>query len=367
MKICSLRLFAAALLCLGAPFFFSCSFAAELQLPHAQREFFSSLPLTTVSHAEIDTGGNPMFRLPDRQEPAKKLTALTRNAPVAKSTAGMWNMTLLYPAYAYLPYPGAAAYEVELLSEYPDDSGSSPSPHRIFSKITALCNVYDPSPRIGTYYWRVRALDKNGAAISDWSFPALQRTSPSDQWQVGLYGDSITHGGGHVTRGPADPAYSYGTYLSFPAVNLAKSGDSMAMLVDRFDRDVVPFHVRTLLIMGGINSIRAGEGAEKVIQGLATLRQKCMDHHIRPILLTLPPINPERIRRVYHEAAAPDWQEALDAVNAYIRRVPHIDTAAPFGEGPLAEDMAFDGLHGDPEMKRIIGAIINARRQELGL
>lgn len=150
-------------------------------------------------------------------------------------------------------------------------------------------------------------------------------------------------------------------------MNLAKSGDSIGMLVARFEKDVLPFHVRTLLIMGGINSIRAGESAASVIQGLETLRQQCMDHHIRPVLLTLPPINPDAIRRIYHEATPADWRETLDKVNAYIRSVPHIDTAAPFGEGDLAEDMAFDGLHGEPEMKRIIAKVINAHRQELGL
>lgn len=362
MQMNVLRFFAAALLFLCAPFPATGPALAAARFNALQRDFISSSPFTNIPHAEIYTSGY-IPRRSEGPELVKNLSVSERAAPVPKSTSGVWNLTLLYPVYSYLPYPEAAAYEVELLSEYP----KSDSVQRIFSKITTLCNVYDPSPRIGTYYWRVRALDASGEAISEWSLPTMQRTSPADLWEVGLYGDSITHGGGHVLYSPSDPAYSYGTYLDFPAVNLAKSGDSMAMLVARFDRDVLPFHVRTLLVMGGINSIRTGKSAASVIQGLEALRQACMDHHIRPILLTLPPINPDALRRIYHEATPSDWRVTLDAVNAYIRSVPHIDTAAPFGEGALAEDMAFDGLHGDPEMKRIIAMVINAHRQELGL
>lgn len=76
-------------------------------------------------------------------------------------------------------------------------------------------------------------------------------------WKVAVYGDSISHGGGHLSFGPADLAYSYESYLDFPTINLSESGDTSEAMVMRFEKDVLPFSPEYLLIMGGTNSLRA--------------------------------------------------------------------------------------------------------------
>lgn len=64
-------------------------------------------------------------------------------------------------------------------------------------------------------------------------------------WKAAVYGDSISHGGGHLSFGPADLAYSYESYLDFPSINLSQSGDTSEAMVMRFEKDVLPFRRTT--------------------------------------------------------------------------------------------------------------------------
>lgn len=116
-------------------------------------------------------------------------------------------------------------------------------------------------------------MDENGNPLGIWSLPEKVRTNPEEHFEVGIFGDSITQGGGHLYHSPADMAYSYVTYLDFPAVNMGRSGDTTEMMEDRFDRDVLPFHVKYLLIMGGINDLRMGADPQKVIGHLEAIRK----------------------------------------------------------------------------------------------
>ena len=61
------------------------------------------------------------------------------------------------------------------------------------------------------------------------------------------------------------------------------------MMRERFDRDVRPFHLKYILILGGTNSLRAGVPAEDVIADLRDMGKKAREMGIRPIYLTLPP------------------------------------------------------------------------------
>ena len=69
----------------------------------------------------------------------------------------------------------------------------------------------------------------------------------------------------------------------------------------RFEKDVLPFSPEYLLILGGTNSLRAGVPATDVISDLKEIQRKCREHGITPILMTLPPINPENIQKAFHE------------------------------------------------------------------
>lgn len=222
----------------------------------------------------IDANWEGMGPFSSPMEVRSTMKPITRNAPYPHVYRPGNGSTLLYPVYSYAGNPGAVKYEVEVTDQYPENrDGTGPSKYRVFSKETTLSNVYDDNPRIGTFYWRVRGMDENGNPLGIWSLPEKVRTNPEEHFEVGIFGDSITQGGGHLYHSPADMAYSYVTYLDFPAVNMGRSGDTTEMMEDRFDRDVLPFHVKYLLIMGGINDLRMGADPQKVIGHLEAIRK----------------------------------------------------------------------------------------------
>lgn len=335
----------------------------EKQLPGLEEEqplFWRVRPL--------DMEGGPIGAYSSVRELRTSLQRNHRYAPEPRPAAKPGPGTrLLYPVYSYTALPGAAQYEVEVLDDLPQHlDGLLPSSHRVYAEITELTDLYDKQPRIGTYYWRVRGLDRRGLPVGEWSLPQKISLDPDEGIQVGIYGDSISHGGGHMSFSPSDFAYSYSSYISVPTVNLSESGDTSQMMVDRFEKDVLPFHLKTLLIMGGTNSLRDGTSPEKVIADLKKLQALCRENGITPVLLTLAPINPDNIQRAFDEESDPHWQEAFAKVNEYIRSQPHIDVAAPFEAmgTELPTEMALDGLHGDVTMKKIMGETINQHLQE---
>lgn len=314
----------------------------------------------------IDANWQGMGPFSSPMEVRSTMKPVSRNAPYPHVYHPGNGSTLLYPVYSYAGNPGAASYEVEVTDRYPENpDGTAPSKYRVFSKTTTLSNVYDDNPRIGTFYWRVRGMDENGNPLGIWSLPEKVRTNPEEHFEVGIFGDSITQGGGHLYHSPADMAYSYVTYLDFPAVNMGRSGDTTEMMEDRFDRDVLPFHVKYLLIMGGINDLRMGADPQKVIGHLEAIRNKCEEHHIVPILLTIVPINPENIQKYYGDVTYSGWKESVDTVNSWIRTQPHIDTAAPFADySVMPGELAMDGIHGDWNAKQMIAGEINRHMGE---
>lgn len=314
----------------------------------------------------IDANWQGMGPFSSPMEVRSTMKVVKRNAPYPHVYRPGNGSTLLYPVYSYAGNPGAAKYEVEVTDAYPENTeGTAPSKYCVFSKTTTLSNVYDDNPRIGTFYWRVRGMDENGNPVGIWSLPEKVRTNPEEHFEVGIFGDSITQGGGHLYHSPADMAYSYVTYLDFPAVNMGRSGDTTEMMEDRFERDVLPFHVKYLLIMGGINDLRMGADPQKVIGHLEAIQKKCLEHHIIPILLTIVPINPENIQKYYGDVTYSGWKESVETVNSWIRSQPHIDTAAPFADYPVMPgELAMDGIHGDWNAKQMIAGEINRHMDE---
>lgn len=271
----------------------------------------------------------------------------------------------LYPAYSWIPIFGAISYEVEITDSLPENPNTAePSKYRIWNKQVTGFACYDEQARNkpGTYYWRVRGLDAAGNAVGVWSKAGKFVVSPPQDTYAATFGDSITHGGGAVSYSPADLEYSYQTYLSFPALNLGKSGDTAETMLERFDSDVLPFKPKFLLIMGGTNSLRGGVPAPEVIRDLTALRNKCLEQGIRPIFLTLPPVNPANIEKVFNEETTPNWRSQFDAVNDFIRLQRYYIDIEPFlsdAEGQLPDYFAIDGLHLDIEGKKRIAQIIN--------
>jgi len=278
--------------------------------------------------------------------------------------------TPLYPVYAWIPVQGASRYEVEITNRLPENPNDIiPSQYRIRSyQVEGGFNCYDVHPytEVGKYYWRVRALDGENNPIGVYS-DAISFMVTTEQYCWAVFGDSISHGGGAVSNPPSDERFEYVSYLPFPVKNLAKSGDTIEMLVERFDRDVLPFKPQYLFVLGGTNSIREGITGERVIASLQTLKDKCNKNDITPIFLTVPPMNPERIERVFHYSISKNWQIELEKVNEFIRKQPNfIETYLYLVDerGFLAIEYAQDGLHPDISGKKIMAKSINAFLQE---
>jgi lysophospholipase L1-like esterase len=313
----------------------------------------------------LDIDGNPisLFSNAEKVDIDRQLDALQKPIPTSifNQSAGA---TLLYPVFTWIPVSGADKYEVEILDDLPENpNGIARSIHRIDTAIAVGFDYYDEKARISEepFYWRVRGLDQDGNPVGVYSDVGQFRVDPHDHVTVATFGDSITHGGGSVSYSPADWEYSYQHYLDFPTINLGKSGDTSQAMVERFDQDVLPFHPQYLIILAGTNSLRGGVTAEDVIADLKVLKEKCRVNNIRPVFLTLPPINPDNIKKVFDEPTAPDWQAQMRLVNNFIRTQVHIDVAREMEStnGILSTKLAVDGLHLGIEGKKKIAAAIN--------
>lgn len=335
------------------------AYMSDMLLPESGQ--FKDLQELYWQERPLDFDGYPIDAESAPRPLESSVTPVSRNAPLPRQDrSGERGGALLYPVYSYIGNPGASSYEIEVLSAYPENTeGTAHSMYHIGGGDFLYTDFYDDTPRFGTWYWRVRGKDEEGNPVGQWSLPQKRQLS-TEGYTIGLYGDSITHGGGRMSYGPNDLEYSYGHYLDFDTINLGDSGNTSHDMVERFDRDVLPFHLKYLLILGGSNSLRGGVPAEEVIRDLQEIQQKCRDHNIVPILLTLPPINPSSIDKVFHEPTAEGWEEAFRKVNAFIRTQPHIDTAAAFlYDNLMPEYLALDGLHGDVEAKKRMADMIN--------
>ena len=133
------------------------------------------------------------------------------------------------------------------------------------------------------------------------------------------------------------------------------------MTAERFEADVLPFKPQYVLILMGSNSLRGGVAAENVIRDMETVRLKCLQYGIRPVFLTIPPVNPGNIYRAFKYDTVADWQYHTALVNEYIRGHVHIDITDGMADsdGNLRNELALDGLHLDPPGKKMIGDAIN--------
>lgn len=314
----------------------------------------------------IDYYGNPLGVFSDAQKIYidKSTGRLLRPALTVDFNAND-QPTPLYPVYAWIPIPGATVYEVELLSDPPENpNGTEPSQYRIWYKTGPGYDIYDDEPRNrpGIYYWRVRGLDDAGNPVGVYSETRSFTVDLSHGNYAACLGDSVTHGGGAISYSPSDLEYDFETYLEFPTVNLGRSGDTTETMAERFVSDVLPFQPRYLLILGGINSIRGGVAGQQVVAELTAIRDLCEENNIRPIFLTVPPVNPQAIQRAFGEGTAVRWQEELAVVNQFIRQQPYYIDIAPWLSdqyGIMPERYAIDGLHPDIAGKKIMAEIVN--------
>ena len=267
----------------------------------------------------------------------------------------------IYPVYSWIPTCGAAKFEVELY-----DSANK----MLWSKTTVdQSSCYDEyaRPYAGIYYWHVRALNEFDEPVSAWSsvgsFTVKNYRAGVD---VAIFGDSISHGGGAVSYSPRSLEYSYATYLDFPAINLSRSGDTSHTALERFERDVLPFKPKNLIISTGANSLRdASFTAESIIDDLARIETLCKKNNIRAIFLTLMPINPANIKYAFRTDTDPNWREKQRRVNEFIKRREFFIDIEPYfydGSGTMNSKFSIDGIHPDLRGKMLMAEIINRHK-----
>ena len=279
----------------------------------------------------------------------------------------------LYPVYQWIPMHGVERYEVELLVKPPEKEHSlAPSPDRAWHMVVNdSFSCYDeyPRPYAGPYYWRVRGIDEDGHTVGRYSNTA-HFVVPERQRRpfAAVFGDSITHGGGALSYSPFNLEYNYDTYLNFPAYNLGRSGDTAHDSLLRFEGDVLPYHPHNLIILTGSNDLRSDTSAASIIQDLTAIGEKCRQNDIRPIFLTLMPINPANIAQAFHTETDENWRGKLRAINAFIRQQDYFIDLEPYFYDPtgtlLNTELSIDGLHPDIRGKMLMAEIINAHREK---
>ena len=156
--------------------------------------------------------------------------------------------------------------------------------------------------------------------------------------------------------------------MNFPAYNLGRSGDTSHDSLLRFDDDVLPYHPYNLLILTGSNDLRSDISAAAIIQDLEEIGQKCQQNDIRPIFLTLMPINPDNIDQAFHTETDANWLEKLQTINDFIRQQDYYIDLEPYfydSTGTLLDtELSVDGLHPDIRGKMLMAEIINAHPEQ---
>ena len=277
----------------------------------------------------------------------------------------------IYPAYSWIPIHDAPQYEVELLNHPPKvENDVEPSPDSLWRQKTQdQSSIYDEysRPYAGPYYWRVRALDENNNPIGTWS--NSQKFVVEDYTKgvnTAIFGDSISHGGGSVSYSPRSLEYSYATYIDFPVLNLSKSGDTAHTSLERFSNDVLMFHPKNLIISTGTNCLRDESiTVESIVEDLKKIEKLCIKNNIRPIFLTLTPLNPPNIKYIFRNDTDPHWHEKLNIVNDFIRKRQFCIDIEPYfydEDEMLSSNFSIDGIHPDIRGKMLIAEIINLNK-----
>ena len=261
----------------------------------------------------------------------------------------------LYPTFSWEPLPKTEFYLVRVVDVAKNQVVRELFNTEGFNRVTD----WQPFTAAGEYYWQVRVVDKNHKPLSDWSEKKFFKVEMPVEFAA--LGDSITHGGAsYIPAGQLSCQWE--TFCEVPIKNLGRSGDTTAMMIERFDRDVLPFAPKILVIMGGVNDIRGGMKSDAVIKNLETLRDKCLANEITPVFCTLTSMNPDIMKARGIFLTDDDWREAREQINFWIMNTPYfIDVAKDLTDefGYLDKNLTPDGLHPALRGKKIMGELIS--------
>ena len=265
----------------------------------------------------------------------------------------------MYPVYSWIPVLKASGYDLQV---YYDEDYNLTTPDKLIVakeiQGQSAFDYYDEQAyrQAGRYWWRVRAKNNSDIPLGKWSEPVIFNVESGGK--IASLGDSITHGGGAVSVPPSEPLYDWQYYSGLKIRNLGYSGNTVSDMLARFNDDVLAFKPEILVIMGGINDLRAGTKGVEVIQGLNRIKYKCSFYNITPAFVTVAPINPYEMKTVSNIVATSGWLREERIVNEWIKRQTHyVDITHELSDfnGWLRPELSSDGLHPDVEGKKIIG------------
>ncbi len=277
------------------------------------------------------------------------------NPPILTAEFEQMAFMQLYPTFSWEPLPKTEFYEVRVVKISTNKIVRELFNAEGFNRVTD----WEPLTETGKYYWQVRVVDKKHKALSDWSEKKyFEVTAPVE---FAALGDSITHGGAsYIPAGQISCQWE--TFCDVPIKNLGRSGDTTEMMVNRFEKDVLPFKPRVLIIMGGVNDVREGKKAAEVIKNFETLRGKCLEHEIIPVFCTITSMNPEKMALRGIFLTNGDWREQREQINSWIKQMPYfIDAAEELTDelGYLRAELTPDGLHPALRGKKLMGEKIS--------
>ena len=342
-------------------------------VPHAvmYKVFFSDKELITYTNGiELAVNGaDEVFKIVALNFDGKMIkdrvpiasTEVNPKAPRTITEFDKMSYPPIYPAYSWIPSKDATYYEVQLIKDGNVVREFVTGTIRPDEKF----DLYDEDPVLdeGEYFWRVRGL-RDDVAVTDWSTKnpatAFKVIKPA---RIAALGDSITHGGACSVT-PSNASYTWEFYCNVPVKNLGHSGDTTAQILNRFDRDVLPFQPKILFIFAGVNDFRTGIKAQESIENLAVVREKCLDNEIVPVFITPLPVNPALLAKAQFVQPPPaDWRQQQRIICDWILKQKNfIDITAEMtdSEGNLKAELTTDGLHPDAPGKEIIGkAVLN--------
>jgi len=281
------------------------------------------------------------------------------NPPVPTTEFEKMSYAQLYPVYSWKQ--GLNFYQIQVIRQ----EGSKEIIVRDFMNTESLDHQTDRKPftEAGEYYWQIRVVDKNKNPLSDWSEKKyFYVTTPTI---FAALGDSITHGGDKFHSG-GQLSCQWESYCNVPIKNLALSGDITSGMLQRFDRDVLPFRPKVLIIMGGINDIRTSFAtADEVIKNFVAIREKCIENNITPVFITMISMYPSIMTADFSNV---NWQNDRQKINQWIMSNHyHLDINPQLedSEGLLKLEYTVDGLHPNAEGKKIMGELINDYLQKM--
>ena len=178
----------------------------------------------------------------------------------------------VYPTFSWDAVAKAEFYQVQVVKVEEDEEKVV----RELKNTEALNRETDwqAFTETGKYFWRVRAVNEANIPVGDWSEKSFFEVTAPVKFAV--LGDSISHGGASFI--PAGQlSCQWQTFCKIPVKNIARSGDTTETMIERFERDVLPFKPQVLIIMGGINDIRGGATAKQVINARQIILFRCLE------------------------------------------------------------------------------------------